>query len=439
MMRLAPEGGPAGDVLPDGGAAAAARSRRRRAVIANIRGHRYSGEDRSLLYKYALSPLAARLTLLVPRWVHPNAITLLGLLATAAGCAAVLATASLARLPWSAASVFPAWLHLFLGLCFFAYQTLDNMDGKQARRTGTSSPLGYVVDHGCDAINSTIGTLNLFVNLNVAACAGAPRRWAPLKQWLLWETVCVGFFVSTWEEFHTGSLVLPVVNGASEGLTLLSLLAAASAALGDAWWEEEAALARRLGAALGPLAGARNNTCIIALLSSAGAVTVLGQLARVYRAAGRAAGARRARAFGDLLPFFATNAMVLAWCATSPARIMETHSTLIFLLCGCFHSRLTILLMVSHVCGVAYRPLTPTTALTLAGLGAVLLLGGRLAAHAAFEPGVLAALLAANACGLLHLCRQSVRGLCFALGTSLFSGGGTAVKKAAVAAKGGTG
>lgn len=33
-----------------------------------------------------------------------------------------------------------------LGL--FAYQTFDAIDGKQARRTGTGSPLGELFDHG---------------------------------------------------------------------------------------------------------------------------------------------------------------------------------------------------------------------------------------------------------------------------------------------------
>ena len=28
----------------------------------------------------------------------------------------------------------PRWLHLFCAVCMFAYQTLDNMDGKQARK-----------------------------------------------------------------------------------------------------------------------------------------------------------------------------------------------------------------------------------------------------------------------------------------------------------------
>ena len=32
---------------------------------------------------------------------------------------------------------------------------LDNMDGKQARRTQTSSPLGMLFDHGCDSFSLT--------------------------------------------------------------------------------------------------------------------------------------------------------------------------------------------------------------------------------------------------------------------------------------------
>lgn len=36
------------------------------------------------------------------------------------------------------------------------YSTFDNVDGKQARRTGTSSPLGELFDHGCDALNCSV-------------------------------------------------------------------------------------------------------------------------------------------------------------------------------------------------------------------------------------------------------------------------------------------
>jgi ethanolaminephosphotransferase len=34
--------------------------------------------------------------------------------------------------------------------------TLDAIDGKQARRTGSSSALGELFDHGCDAISCRI-------------------------------------------------------------------------------------------------------------------------------------------------------------------------------------------------------------------------------------------------------------------------------------------
>lgn len=36
----------------------------------------------------------------------------------------------------------------------------DNIDGNQARKTGNSSPLGILFDHGCDALNMTIITMN---------------------------------------------------------------------------------------------------------------------------------------------------------------------------------------------------------------------------------------------------------------------------------------
>jgi phosphatidylglycerophosphate synthase len=42
----------------------------------------------------------------------------------------------------------PPWLYLVNIACLFWYQTLDAIDGKQARRTGSSSPLGELFDHG---------------------------------------------------------------------------------------------------------------------------------------------------------------------------------------------------------------------------------------------------------------------------------------------------
>ncbi len=58
----------------------------------------------------------------------------------------------------------PRWTYLLCALGFFIYQSLDAIDGKQARRTGTNSPLGEFFDHGCDAVSTYLVVVS-------AACA----------------------------------------------------------------------------------------------------------------------------------------------------------------------------------------------------------------------------------------------------------------------------
>ena len=49
----------------------------------------------------------------------------------------------------------PSWTFFFAAFCIFVYSTLDAIDGKQARRTKSSSPLGQLFDHGCDSFSIT--------------------------------------------------------------------------------------------------------------------------------------------------------------------------------------------------------------------------------------------------------------------------------------------
>ena len=48
-----------------------------------------------------------------------------------------------------------SWWCFFQTVSYFLYRILDELDGKQARRTGNASPLGLQFDHGCDAF--TVG------------------------------------------------------------------------------------------------------------------------------------------------------------------------------------------------------------------------------------------------------------------------------------------
>lgn len=88
------------------------------------------------------------------QWLAPNLITLIALFASFA--------CSLQYLPFDGtlSKEFPAYTYYFGVFCIFVYQTLDAVDGKQSRRTKTSSPLGQLFDHGCDAINNSF--INFF-------------------------------------------------------------------------------------------------------------------------------------------------------------------------------------------------------------------------------------------------------------------------------------
>ena len=123
----------------------------------------------------------------------------------------------------------PRWVYLLNGVCMLAYQTLDNMDGKQARRTGSSSPLGMLFDHGCDAINSPLGSLNWCVAMGIGAATPFVCFWTLVAS-------AIPFYISTWEEYYTGSLVLPYINGPSEGLILGASLSFVSFFHGPHFW-----------------------------------------------------------------------------------------------------------------------------------------------------------------------------------------------------------
>jgi len=46
----------------------------------------------------------------------------------------------------------PRWVYVLCALGMFFYQTMDSLDGKQCRRTGRSSGIEELFDHGCDSL-----------------------------------------------------------------------------------------------------------------------------------------------------------------------------------------------------------------------------------------------------------------------------------------------
>ena len=126
----------------------------------------------------------------------------------------------------------PAWLCYSFAAGIWAYSTMDNIDGKQARRTGTSSGLGELFDHGIDSLNCTLASL-----LETAAMGlGATRLGAFTAL-----VPCLPMFFSTWETYHTHTLFLGAFNGPTEGLILACTFMIISGYFGPQIWRERIA------------------------------------------------------------------------------------------------------------------------------------------------------------------------------------------------------
>jgi len=132
-------------------------------------------------------------------------------------------------------SAIPRWIFLWNGVAMLVYQTLDNMDGKQARKTGSSSPLGLLFDHGIDCINNVFGSANWMIAMMLD-----PARDVSLCYSILFGPYAL-FYFATWEEFYTGELILPIFNGPSEGLFGGAILSFVSWWYGPSFWQQTTA------------------------------------------------------------------------------------------------------------------------------------------------------------------------------------------------------
>jgi len=156
----------------------------------HIQNHKYKGGVYTPLDN-ALQGLWNNLTNMLPLWLAPNLVTFTGFLP-------ILTTflASWYYCP-DFATAPPRWLCFLMSGSLFVYQTMDAIDGKQARRIKQSTPLGQLFDHGCDS-------LACLSHHSMAACICLPGA----TKWNLagLAVLQTSFFLAQWQEHHTGIL-----------------------------------------------------------------------------------------------------------------------------------------------------------------------------------------------------------------------------------------
>lgn len=266
------------------------------AQLAELMVYKNRGKDLSLTYRYVMSPIYDRLVAYIPEWMAPNTVTLIGFLLVVINHVAVLISSP------SLAEPLPRLAYITSGLALFVYMVLDNLDGRQARRTQSSSPLGHLFDHGCDALNVTISALTSICSLQIGA-----HPIQALCLLLCCQAMC---YLSSVEEYITGAMVLGRVNGPNEGLLCTVGLYLFTGIVGPGVWT--------VTVRIGGISLARNQAVVAILLLST-VCCLSGNVVRLWK---------HARSHGDAtillhaattcINFAIMSASLLTWAIYAP-------------------------------------------------------------------------------------------------------------------------
>ncbi|XP_052758720.1 cholinephosphotransferase 1 isoform X2 [Galleria mellonella] len=227
------------------------------AQLKRLSEHKYSCTSDSIL-DALLQPWWCWLVSKTPLWLAPNLITILGLIVN------IVTTLILVWYSPDARQNPPGWSFALCALGVFIYQSLDAIDGKQARRTGSQSPLGELFDHGCDSIST--------VFIALGACIAV--RLGEYPTWMFFQCVCAMtlFYCAHWQAYVTGTLKMGRIDVTEAQYSIIAIHLV-SATLGPDFWSTQ-------------IAGALEARYSLALAAVAGSFLTVGTLATAIVAGG---------------------------------------------------------------------------------------------------------------------------------------------------------
>lgn len=170
--------------------------------------YKYASVDTSPLSQYVMHPFWDFVIKFVPTTIAPNVLTLAGFVCTILNVVLLsyydyffLASSDDAR---DRLDPIPQIVWLICAINLFLAHTLDGIDGKQARRTKATGPLGELMDHGVDSWTAVFVPMFVYSLFGSADCSIGPHR-----MFFVFWSVFLTFYVTHWEKYNTGVLYLP--------------------------------------------------------------------------------------------------------------------------------------------------------------------------------------------------------------------------------------
>lgn len=304
--------------------------------LTGFESYKYSSMDTSPLSVYVMHPFWNKVVQYCPKWVAPNVLTFSGFLFT------VLNFMLFARYDYYfyASSddkpdypPIPRWVFAVAAFNVFMAYTLDGIDGKQARRTQTSGPLGELFDHGLDSWTAMLITVCMY-----SVFGRTDHSISPLRMYFVLWNVFINFYLSHWEKYNTGVLFLPWGYDASMLATVI-VFTLTSVGGYEAWKFELPG---------GVSAGMMFEMLfyVSALVSNLPVV-----LWNIYKSYKDKTGKMRTfpEAIRPLVPLILLFAISTIWILHSPSNVLEKDPRIIYFAIGTIFSNISCQLIVSQM------------------------------------------------------------------------------------------
>lgn len=293
--------------------------------------YKYNSIDTSLLSVYIMHPFWNKCVKYFPRWIAPNLITFTGFLLT------VVNFILIAYYDWGFTAAngeknsVPSWVWLVASINIFVAYTLDGIDGKQARRTGTSGPLGELFDHGLDSYSSVLVPIYMF------SLFGTEDLPAIRMFFVIWN-VFLNFYLTHFEKYNTGVMFLPWGYDFTMWGVTLTLLA--SWIFGPEIWR------MRLGYGISPARVFEFILIVSGMLSSHPII-----IKNIYSSYKNRTGKMRplVEAARPLYPFFLLFVITTIWVWFSHNNILDHEPRIMFVLFGTLFSNISCRLIVAQM------------------------------------------------------------------------------------------
>ncbi|XP_012583065.1 PREDICTED: ethanolaminephosphotransferase 1 isoform X2 [Condylura cristata] len=199
--------------------------------LAGFDKYKYSAVDTNPLSLYVMHPFWNTIVKIFPTWLAPNLITFSGFLLVVFNFVlmAYFDPDFYASAPGH--RHVPDWVWIVVGILNFTAYTLDGVDGKQARRTNSSTPLGELFDHGLDSWSCVFFVVTVY-----SIFGRGPSGVSVFVLYILLWVVLFSFILSHWEKYNTGVLFLPWGYDISQ--VTISFVYIVTAIVGvEAWYE----------------------------------------------------------------------------------------------------------------------------------------------------------------------------------------------------------